>query len=61
MRLALFSESQFESYRMLDAYTMEKLCPDCASDFRDFIRRILKDHLGTPAPPWLENVIGPQT
>ena len=31
-----FSESQFESYRMLGAYTMEKLCADCAGDFRRF-------------------------
>jgi hypothetical protein len=33
---------------------MERLCADCTGDFRDFVRRILKDHLETPAPPWLE-------
>jgi hypothetical protein len=49
-----FSESQFESYRMLGVYTMEKLCADYTGDFREFVRRILKDHLGTTAPPWLE-------
>jgi hypothetical protein len=45
---------------MLGAYTMEKLCTDCAGEFRDFIRRFLTDHLRAPAPPWLENVIGSQ-
>jgi hypothetical protein len=53
-----FSESQFESYRMLGVHTMEKICADCTGDFRDFVRRILKDHLGTPAPPWLEKLLG---
>ncbi len=41
-----FSESQFESYRMLGAYTMEKLCTDCDGDFRCFIRR----HFKAPPP-----------
>jgi uncharacterized membrane protein len=41
-----FSESQFESYRMLGAYTMERLCSVCAGDFADFIQKILRDHLG---------------
>jgi hypothetical protein len=53
-----FSESQFESYRMLGAHTMEKLCSDCAGDFRDFVRKILSDHLDEAAPLWLETVIG---
>jgi hypothetical protein len=47
-----FSESQFESYRMLGEYTMKKLCDDTARDFRDFVRKILRDHLGTPESDW---------
>ncbi len=54
-----FSESQFESYRMLGAHTMQKLCPDYTGDFRDFVRRILKDHLGTRPPPWLKKSLSP--
>ena len=53
-----FAESQFESYRMLGAYTIEKLCTDCSGDFRDFVRKILAGHLKEPAPLWLEKVIG---
>jgi predicted metal-binding protein len=52
-----FSESQFESYRMLAAYTMEKLCADCAGDFRDFVREILKTHLEMEAPDWLAKLL----
>jgi hypothetical protein len=52
-----FSESQFESYRMLGAYTMEKLCTDCDGDFRCFIRDILKRHLQTETPVWLEGLL----
>lgn len=37
-----FSESQFESYRMLGAYTMGKLCPTGAADFESFITGIKK-------------------
>jgi hypothetical protein len=48
-----FSESQFESYRMLGAYTMEKLCTDCGGHFRCFIRDILNRHLKMEAPVWL--------
>jgi hypothetical protein len=48
-----FSESQFESYRMLGAYTMEKLCTDSGGDFRCFVRDILKRHLQMKAPIWL--------
>jgi hypothetical protein len=47
-----FSESQFESYRMLGAHTMEKLCTDCRREFRCFIREILKTHLEMEAPDW---------
>jgi hypothetical protein len=46
-------KSQFESYRMLGVYTMEKLCTDCHGDFRCFIRDILKRHLEIEAPDWL--------
>jgi hypothetical protein len=53
-----FSESQFESYRMLGAYTMEKLCAQCAGDFRCFIRDILKRHLKMKAPDWLAELLG---
>jgi hypothetical protein len=52
-----FSESQFESYRMLGAYTMEKLCIDGVSDFRSFTAEILKMHLQTQAPDWLATLI----
>jgi patatin-like phospholipase len=52
-----FSESQFESYRMLGANTMEKLCTDCGGDFRCFIRDILKKHLETEAPDWLASLL----
>jgi multisubunit Na+/H+ antiporter MnhC subunit len=52
-----FSESQFESYRMLGAYTMEKLCTDCRGDFRCFVRDILKRHLQMEAPVWLAKLL----
>jgi hypothetical protein len=52
-----FSESQFESYRMLGAYTTEKLCTDCGGDFRCFIRDILQRHLETEAPEWLAKLL----
>jgi hypothetical protein len=53
-----FSESQFESYRMLGAYTMEKFCTDCDGDFLCFIRDILKRHLQMEAPVWLAGLLG---
>ncbi|HEU5248079.1 MAG TPA: patatin-like phospholipase family protein [Candidatus Udaeobacter sp.] len=52
-----FSESQFESYRMLGVYTMEKLCTDCDGDFRCFIRDILQRHLQAETPVWLEGLL----
>jgi hypothetical protein len=52
-----FSESQFESYRMLGAYTMEKFCTDCDGDFRCFVRDILKRHLQMEAPVWLSGLL----
>jgi hypothetical protein len=52
-----FSESQFESYRMLGAYTMEKLCADCAGDFRSFTAEILRTHLQIQPADWLATLI----
>ena len=52
-----FSESQFESYRMLGAHTMEILCGDCGGDFRCFVRNILADHLRMEPPDWLASLI----
>ena len=51
-----FSESQFESYRMLGGYTMEKLCSYCDGDFRCFIADILKRHLKMEPPDWLSEL-----
>jgi hypothetical protein len=53
-----FSESQFESYRMLGAHTIEKLCTDCGGDFDCFIRDILERHLDITAPDWLAALLG---
>jgi hypothetical protein len=52
-----FSESQFESYRMLGAYTIEKFCTDCDGDLRGFVRDILKRHLQMEAPDWLATLL----
>src|SRR5262245_56858174 len=52
-----FSESQFESYRMLGAYTMEKLCAECGGDFRSFTSDILNTHLAIQPPDWLATLI----
>jgi hypothetical protein len=52
-----FSESQFESYRMLGAYTMEKFCTDCDGDFRCFVRDILNRHLQIKPPEWLSELL----
>jgi hypothetical protein len=41
-----FTESQFESYRMLGAYTMEKICPEPAGDFESFMTQ-LRNHLAS--------------
>jgi Patatin-like phospholipase len=43
-----FTESQFESYRMLGVYTMRKLCANMVGSFPDFITEI-QNHL-SPAP-----------
>jgi hypothetical protein len=52
-----FSESQFESYRMLGAHTMERLCGDCPGDFRQFTGEILRTHLQIQPPDWLATLI----
>jgi hypothetical protein len=52
-----FSESQFESYRMLGAHTMEILCNECGGDFRRFTDEILTTHLGIKPPDWLAPLI----
>jgi hypothetical protein len=52
-----FSESQFESYRMLGAYTMEILCQKCGGDFRAFLGEIFTTHLGMKPPDWLASLI----
>jgi hypothetical protein len=41
-----FSESQFESYRMLGVHTMENICPGETADFDSFIAGV-KKHLAT--------------
>src|SRR6201993_315552 len=52
-----FSESQFESYRMLGASTMGRLCADCGGDFRSFTAEILRTHLQIQPPDWLGTLI----
>jgi hypothetical protein len=54
-----FSESQFESYRMLGAYTMNQLCSECRGDFRSFIRHILEHHLKMQPSEWPVELIEP--
>ncbi len=51
-----FSESQFESYRMLGVHTMEKLCADCAGSFHEFAQTIFQSHLGVSPPPWIDKL-----
>jgi hypothetical protein len=46
-----FSESQFESYRMLGLYTMQNLCKKSVKDFPDFIEEIQKHVVEAPALP----------
>jgi hypothetical protein len=64
-----FSESQFESYRMLGAHTIEGLCTHCDGDFRtfdrdaspfcSFVNVIFGSHLQTEVPQWLKGLIQP--
>ncbi len=39
-----FTESQFESYRMLGLHTMDQLCPDKAADFAQLLQAV-RNHL----------------
>jgi hypothetical protein len=50
-----FSESQFESYRMLGCYTMTRICPDHVRNFSEFNNAILRDHLMAAVPEWMES------
>ena len=52
-----FTESQFESYRMLGVHTMDRLCEKSAGNFPDFIRALVQNHLKTSAPQWLETAL----
>jgi hypothetical protein len=52
-----FTESQFESYRMLGVHTMERLCGGCSGDFLEVTRCILENHLERPIPPWLKRLM----
>jgi hypothetical protein len=54
-----FSESQFESYRMLGAHTMDQLCTESRGDFRAFIRHILERHLKMKPSEWPAELIEP--
>ncbi|MEY2489518.1 MAG: hypothetical protein QOC70_1460 [Verrucomicrobiota bacterium] len=57
-----FTESQFESYRMLGAYTMDQLCSKELADFPEFIRGMLSEggHLHSATiPAWLEELLPP--
>ncbi len=54
-----FTESQFESYRMLGVHTMERLCDGGSGDFLEFTRSILANHLGRSIPPWLARLMDP--
>jgi hypothetical protein len=57
-----FSESQFESYRMLGVHTMETICADCTGDFETFIRRVVATHLGwKEMPAWLATLLGEES
>ena len=59
-----FTESRLESYRMLGAYTMQKLCPDVVGDFESFIHEIQKylatSDSDTAASPTDERPIAPE-
>jgi len=46
-----FSESQFESYRMLGLYTIQNLCKNPVKDFPEFIDEIQKHVVEAPALP----------
>ncbi|MDQ3413427.1 MAG: hypothetical protein M3480_00375 [Verrucomicrobiota bacterium] len=52
-----FTESQFESYRMLGLYTMERLCGGACGNFLELTLTILTNHLGRSVPEWLANLM----
>ena len=52
-----FSESQFESYRMLGVHTMRQMCADCGGDIQRFIRTVLDNHLKEQPADWLNAVL----
>lgn len=59
-----FTESQFESYRMLGAYTMSRVCPDQVANFPEFIRSLFSkggylDPAPAAIPAWLEKLLSP--
>ncbi len=54
-----FTESQFESYRMLGLHTMERLCGGACGDFPELTGHIMANHLGRSIPDWLAKLIGP--
>jgi hypothetical protein len=45
-----FSESQFESYRMLGIHSMDKVCPGSVSDFESFLQGVRKYLATAPKP-----------
>jgi hypothetical protein len=55
-----FSESQFESYRMLGAYTMGRICSDPLADFDGF-RAAIETYLATSPPEKPEAPDEPKT
>jgi len=56
-----FTESQFESYRMLGIHTMERLCEKSADTFPEFVQAVIDQHLKTSAPEWLETALAGDT
>ncbi len=50
-----FSESQFESYRMLGAHTVGRFCSERTDSLTSFIKGIAENHLRVPPPDWLES------
>jgi patatin-like phospholipase len=55
-----FTESQFESYRMLGVYTMQNLCMKPVKDFPDFIGEVRK-HLAIETQSPVSNPLPPRT
>ncbi len=55
-----FSESQFESYRMLGVHSMEKVCPGSVGDFESFLKGV-RNYLATSAQEKPETPDAPKT